>query len=97
MRHLNKFHPIISGIFSLLYRGISLLGNFLRKNEPATLWTRLIKPVINNPSIRSLYYRKHHVFTGSFFKGIVSTHDFRLAAVLKELPKQTKILEKEIW
>jgi len=93
---LNTFRLILSAIHSLLYGEKSLLGNFLRKNEPFPLWTKLIKPVINNLSIRFLYYTKHYVFTGAFFKGSASTHDFRLAAVLKELAKQDKILNKEM-
>ena len=36
------------------------------------------------------------VFIGLFVKGSVLTQDFRLSAVLKKLPKQGKILEKEI-
>jgi len=43
-----KFCHTISGIFSLSYRENSPLGNFLRENEALLLWTKLIKPVINN-------------------------------------------------
>jgi hypothetical protein len=35
--------PLVSGIFSLLYGGNSLPGNFLRQNEALSLWTKLIK------------------------------------------------------
>jgi hypothetical protein len=46
---ISKFYLTISGIFSILHGGNSLLGNFLRRNEAPLLWTKLIKPVINNP------------------------------------------------
>jgi len=51
-------HFTISEIFFLSYRGNSLLGNFLRRNEALLLWTKLIKTVINNLSRNSIYYTK---------------------------------------